>query len=123
MRFTKARSEQAFDRVVIETSGLADPGPISQDLLDAPELTPLFRLDGVICVVDALQGLLELERQRVSVKQAAMADRLVLTKSDISSPHAVARLRERLAALNPSAPLIVANHGAVDAGWLLDPVE
>jgi G3E family GTPase len=52
-----------------------------------------------------------------------MADRIVLTKSDISSPHAVARLRERLAALNPYAPLVVANHGAVEAGWLRDLVD
>ena len=118
----EARSAQGFDRVVIETSGLADPGPIAMDLLDAPELTTLFRLDGVVCVVDALQGLRELERQRVSAKQIAMADRLVLTKTDIASPHAVARLRDRLAAINPSAPLVVANKGAVDIGWLLNPV-
>ena len=118
----EARSAQGFDRVVIETSGLADPGPIAMDLLDAPELTTLFRLDGVVCVVDALQGLRELERQRVSAKQVAMADRLVLTKTDIASPHAVARLRDRLAAINPSAPLVVANNGAVDIGWLLNPV-
>ena len=119
----EARSAQGFDRVVIETSGLADPGPIAMDLLDAPELTTLFRLDGVVCVVDALQGLRELERQRVSTKQIAMADRLILTKTDIASPHAIARLRDRLAAINPSAPLAVANHGAVEIGWLLDPVS
>jgi G3E family GTPase len=118
----EARSAQGFDRVVIETSGLADPDPIAMDLLDAPELTTLFRLDGVVCVVDALQGLRELERQRVSTKQIAMADRLVLTKTDIASQHAVARLRDRLAAINPSAPLVAANHGAVDFDWLLDPV-
>jgi G3E family GTPase len=119
----ESRSERAFDRVVIETSGLADPGPISADLLDAPELTQLFRLEGVVCVVDALQGLLEFDRQRISVKQVAMADRLVLTKSDIASPHAIPRLLERLAAINPSAPLTVANYGDVDPGWLLRPVE
>ena len=119
----EARSVQGFDRVVIETSGLADPGPIAMDLLDAPELTTVFRLDGVVCVVDALQELRELERLRVSAKQIAMADRLVLTKTDIASPHAIVRLRDRLAALNPSAPLVVANNGAVDIAWLLDPVS
>ncbi len=118
----EARSAQGFDRVVIETSGLADPGPIAMDLLDAPELAGLFRLDGIVCVADGLQGLRELERLRVCAKQIAMADRLVLTKTDIASPHAIARLRDRLAALNPSAPLVVANHGAVDIDWLLDPV-
>ncbi len=118
----EARNAQGFDRVVIETSGLADPGPIAMDLLDTPELTTLFRLDGVVCVVDALQGVRELERQRVSAKQVAMADRLVLTKTDIASPHGIAKLRDRLAAINPSAPLVVANNGAVDIGWLLDPI-
>ena len=118
----EARSAQNFDRVVVETSGLADPGPIAINLLDAPELTTLFRLDGIVCMVDAVQGLRELERQRVSARQIAIADRLVLTKTDIASSHAVARLRERLAAINPSAPLVVANHGAADIGWLLDPV-
>jgi G3E family GTPase len=57
----ESRGERAFDRVVIETSGLADPGPLSQDILDSPELTPLFRLDGVICVVDGLQDCLSLK--------------------------------------------------------------
>ena len=118
----EARSAQGFDRVVIETSGLTDPGPIETDLLDAPELAGLFRLDGVVCVADGLQGLRELERQRVCAKQVAMADRLVLTKTDISSPHSVSRLRDRLAALNPSAPIAVANNGAVDLRWLLDPI-
>ncbi len=115
----RVRSEQGFDRVVIETSGLANPGPIARDLLDAPELT-LYRLDGIVCMVDALQGLRELERQRVSANQIAVADRLVLTKTDIAAPHAVPRLRERLVAINPTAPLVVANNGAVDIGWLLD---
>lgn len=117
----EARGVQGFDRAVIETSGLADPGPIAADLLDAPELASLFRLDGIVCVADALQGLRELERQRVCAKQIAIADRLVLTKTDIASPHAVPRLRDRLAAINPSAPLVVANKGSVDIGWLLDP--
>ncbi len=114
----EARSEQPFDRVVIETSGLADPGPIALDLLDAPGLMALFRLDGIVCMVDALEGLRALDRQRVSAKQIAIADRLVLTKTDIASPHAVPRLRDRLSAINPSAPLIVANNGSVDIGWL-----
>ena len=118
----EARSEQPFDRIVIETSGLADPGPIALDLLDAPELTALFRLDGIVCTIDALEGLRALERQRVSAKkQIAMADRLVLTKTDIASPHAVPRLRDQLSAINPSAPLVVANRGEVDVNWLLAP--
>jgi G3E family GTPase len=77
----------------------------------------------VVAVVDALQGFRELERQRVCVKQVALADRIVLSKSDIAAPQAVARLRERLAEINPWAPLVAANHGAVDAAWLFDPAS
>nr|WP_281414101.1 GTP-binding protein [Rhodoblastus sphagnicola] len=115
------RAEKPFERVVIETSGLADPGPILAPLVQAPELTGLFRVDGVVAVVDALQGLRELGRQRVCVKQVALADRILLSKSDIAAPLAVTRLRDRLAEINPWAPLTTANHGAVDAAWLFDP--
>jgi G3E family GTPase len=119
----RRREENPFERVVIETSGLADPGPILAPLVQAPELTALFRIESVVAVVDALQGLRELEQQRVCVKQVALADRIVLSKSDIAAPLAVARLRERLAKINPWAPLVAANHGAVDAAWLFDPVS
>jgi G3E family GTPase len=116
----RRRAANPFERVVIETSGLADPGPILAPLVQAPELTALFRMDAVVAVVDALQGLRELGRQRVCVKQVALADRIVLSKSDIAAPVAVARLRDRLAEINPWAPLTMANHGAVDAAWLFD---
>lgn len=115
------RAALPFDRVIIETSGLADPAPILAPLVEVPELTRLFRVDGVVALVDALQGLRELGRQRVSVKQVAVADRIILTKSDIAAPRVVGQLQERLTALNPWAPVIVANHGAVDAAWLFDP--
>jgi G3E family GTPase len=115
------RAEKPFERVVIETSGLADPGPILAPLAQSPELAGLFRIDGVVAVVDALQGLRELGRQRVCVKQVALADRVVLSKSDIAAPLAVARLRDRLAEINPWAPLIAANPGAVESAWLFDP--
>jgi G3E family GTPase len=114
------REASPFDRIVIETSGLADPGPILAPLIQAPELTSLFRVDGVIALVDALQGSRELDRQRISVKQIALADRIILTKSDIAAPRAVARLHEQLGQLNPWAPIVVANHGDVDDLWLFD---
>jgi G3E family GTPase len=114
------RAEKPFERVVIETSGLADPGPILAQLGQAP-LRDLFHIDGVVAVVDALQGLRELARQRVSVKQVALADRIVLSKSDIAAPVAVTRLKDRLAEINAWAPLIAADHGAVDAAWLFGP--
>lgn len=112
------RAALPFDRVIIETSGLADPGPILAPLIQAPELTGLFRVDGVVAVVDALQGARELGRQRVSANQVAVADRIVLSKSDIAAPLAVERLRTLLAQVNPWAPVTVASHGVVEPDWL-----
>lgn len=115
------RAKIPFQRVIVETSGLADPGPLLAPLVQDIKLTQFFRVDSVVAVVDALQGFRELERQKVCVKQVALADRIVLSKSDIAAPVAVARLKERLFELNPFAPIVVANHGAVEAAWLFDP--
>jgi len=119
----RRREGLAFDRVIIETSGLADPGPIIVPLLQDPALTGLFRFEDVTTVIDALQGLRELDRQRVSTKQIVLADRIVLTKSDIAAPRAVTALRERLARLNPWAPLALARHGLVEGGWQFEGVR
>jgi G3E family GTPase len=112
------RAQVPFDRVAIETSGLADPLPILKRLGALPALRERFFIDSVIATVDAIQGERELGRQKVLRRQAAVADRLVLTKSDIASRPALARLQARLREINPSAPLIVASHGAVDATQL-----
>lgn len=117
------RARIPFNRVIIETSGLADPGPILAPLLQDPELKPHFRVDGVVATVDAIAGERELARERVSLEQVAIADRIVLTKSDIAAPRAVLRLQQRLAAINPWAPVLVANHGDVAADWLLSPLD
>jgi G3E family GTPase len=95
----------AFRRVVIETSGLADPVPIAYTLLADPVLQHHFRLGNVITTVDAVNGADQLERFEESVKQVAVADRLVLTKSDLAAPDEVAALRETLQQLNVSAPI------------------
>lgn len=112
------RAGLAFERVVIETSGLADPLPILRRLGEAAALTERFVLEGVITTVDAIQGERELGRAPVSRRQVAVADRILLTKGDIAARAAVARLQERLRALNPDAPLIVAAHGAVEPAQL-----
>lgn len=110
------RAAQPFDRVVIETSGLADPAPILQRLVQTPELHRLYRIDRVVATVDAIQGERELGRQRVSLKQVAIADQLVLTKGDIASRPAVERLQRLLADINPTAPIIRAGERDVDPG-------
>lgn len=112
-----------FERIVIETSGLADPAPILQALMTEAALAERLRLAGVVTTVDAVTGAATLDRQPEAVKQAAVADRLILTKTDMVSSHAaragMAELTARLTALNPAAPLIVARRGIVDPGAVL----
>ena len=109
-----------FRRVVIESTGLADPAPILQTLMSDPLLADRFRLDGVIATVDAVNGMEQLDRHFESVKQAAVADRLVLTKTDLAEPAQLAALQARLKRLNPAAPQILARLGEVDAARLFD---
>jgi G3E family GTPase len=105
--------EIAFDRVVIETTGLADPAPILHTLMAEPDIVRRYRLDGIVTTVDAVTGSATLDAQPESVKQAAVADRIVLTKTDLASPEALAELSRRLAALNPGARRITAVMGEV----------
>jgi G3E family GTPase len=93
----------SFDRVLVETTGLADPVPILQTLVADPELAPLFRLDSVVTLVDGVNGALQLDAHPESVKQAAVADRLLVTKTDLADPQAVEVLIERLRRINPGA--------------------
>src|SRR4030095_9907025 len=94
-----------FGRVLVETTGLADPAPIVQLLLNNPLLSHFVRLDTVVTTVDAVHGERQLDAQAEAVKQVAIADRLLLTKTDIAEADAVDRLRARLARLNPGAQL------------------
>ena len=121
-------SSHAFDRIVIETTGLADPAPILQALLTDPVVAARFRLDGVIATVDAVVGQSTLDRHIEAVKQAALADRLVLTKIDLADAGDCSALENRLRAINPAAPIFRARQGAVDPGVLFgigtyDPVS
>jgi len=109
-----------FDRVIVETTGLADPAPIIHTLMSDPLLAARFRLDGVVATVDAVHGAGQLDQHPESVKQAAVADRIVLTKTDAATPNTTLALCKRLAALNPAAPVIPAAFGAVDPATLFD---
>lgn len=92
-----------FDRVVIETTGLADPAPILHTLMTDPLIASRFRLDGVVTTIDSVHGMGQLDEHEESLKQAAVADRVVLTKTDIAAPGQVEALRRRLHDLNPGA--------------------
>lgn len=102
-----------FRRVLVESTGLADPAPIAQLLLNNPLVSHDFRLDAIVATVDAMHGNRQLDEHREAVKQAAMADRLLVTKADIADAEAAARLRGRLARLNPGATVQEATHGEV----------
>jgi G3E family GTPase len=106
-----------FKRVVIETTGLADPAPILHAVLYHPYLSMRYALEGVVAIVDAVNAHASLDTYEEARKQVAMADRLVITKTDIA-PN-VSGLEERLRGLNPGAPILRAVNGAVDARALV----
>jgi G3E family GTPase len=108
-----------FDRVVIETSGLADPAPILHAVMSDDALAERLTLAGVVTTVDAVHGARTLQQQPESVKQVAVADRLVLTKTDLVA-ETPAALTDHLAVLNPSAPVLPASFGEIDPERLFD---
>jgi G3E family GTPase len=108
-----------FRRLVIESTGLADPLPILSTVRSDPVLRHHFSLGTVITTVDAVNGERQLDSQPESIKQAAVADRLVLTKTDLTTVEVVDRLAERLHRINPSAPLWRGAEDDFDADALL----
>ncbi|MEM7422327.1 MAG: GTP-binding protein [Pseudomonadota bacterium] len=118
-RFARG-GELWFDRVVIETTGLADPAPILHTLMTEPAIARRYRLDGVIATIDAANGGDTFDRQIEAVKQAAVADRLLITKTDLVDRDALRTLQDRLRSMNPAAPQIIAENGVVDPESLFD---
>jgi G3E family GTPase len=108
-----------FSRVLLETTGLADPAPVLHTAMAHPYLVKRFRLDGVVTVVDAVNGEATLDAHPEAIKQAAVADRIVLSKTDLASADETARLRSRLHALNPAAGVLDAGKGEATAERLL----
>jgi G3E family GTPase len=100
-----------FARIVLETTGLADPAPVLQTAMAHPYLVQRLRLDGVITVVDAVNATATLDAHLEAVKQVALADRIVVTKSDLlqSGTQTLSELKARLATLNPAAPILEAS--------------
>ena len=110
-----------LDRVVVETTGLADPAPILHTIFADPVLQHHFSVDLVLTTVDAVNGDLHLDRNPESLKQIAAADKIVVTKTDAAEPDAVRGLLSRLGAINPSARVIEAAFGETDADELFRP--
>ena len=109
-----------FRRVIIETTGLADPLPIIHELLEHPTILGHYCLAGVITCVDGVFGSDQLDRQSESLRQAAVADRLLITKSDLAAAGQMPNLTARLHALNPAAEIHFFAQGNVDPQWVLD---
>jgi G3E family GTPase len=114
----RIRGELEFDRVVIETTGLADPAPILQTLTTDQYLARATRLDGVVTVADAANGQATLDAQFEAVSQAAMADLIVLSKTDLVAPEQLIMLEERLRGINSGARILHAVRGEGLAGRL-----
>jgi G3E family GTPase len=112
-----------FSRVVIETSGLADPGPILQTFSTDRALGGEFHIDVVLAVVDAVAGAANLEAAAEARKQAILADRLVISKSDLAEPAAIERLKQRLQRLNPRAAIDIAVAGVLDPDRVVAPTN
>lgn len=102
-------------RVVVETTGLADPAPVLQSIMAHPALVQAFRLDGVITLVDAVNGEATLDAHVEAVKQAAVADRIVLAKTDLADPAEAEALRARLKQINPGAVVLDVNEASAAA--------
>ncbi|MEO0989432.1 MAG: GTP-binding protein [Pseudomonadota bacterium] len=114
----RSAGEFSFDRVVIETTGLAEPGPILQTLLVDPFLARRTRMDGVVTVVDAANGLATLDDAFEAVSQVAMADLIILSKTDLVDADQLASMEARFSALNSGAQILRAVRGAGTTGRL-----
>lgn len=110
-----------FNRVIVETTGLADPAPILQTVIGHPYLMLRYRLDGMVTTVDAVNGMATLNEYEEAVRQVAMADRLVITKTDlVEDENSLSELRTRLEKLNPSADICDAARDKIGAAQLLN---
>jgi G3E family GTPase len=116
----KARGELAFERVIIETTGMANPGPVTQTFFMDDDIASTYLLDAVITVVDAKHGHATLDAQPEAQNQVGFADRILLTKTDLVTAGEVESLRERLLAMNPRAPIRAVHMGEVPLSEVLD---
>jgi len=109
-----------FDRVIIETTGMANPGPVTQTFFMDEDVGRNFRIDAVITVVDAKHGHQTLDQQAEAQNQVGFADRILLSKTDLVDPEEVSSLRERLVRMNPRAPIRNVHMGQVAVSEVLD---
>ena len=120
LRIKRKAGELKFERVIIETTGMANPGPVCQTFFMDDEISGYYKLDAVITVVDAKHGMETLDRQEEAQKQAGFADRILVSKKDLVSDEEYQALRGRLLRINPRAPITPVHFGETDLQALLD---
>ncbi|MGB6056248.1 MAG: GTP-binding protein [Burkholderiaceae bacterium] len=112
--------ELAFDHVIIETTGLANPGPVAQTFFMDEEVASQFRLDAIVTVVDARHAMRQLDEHEEAQRQVGFADRILLSKTDLVGADDVRELRARLQRINPRAPIDTADFGRAPLDAILD---
>ena len=120
LRTRRQSGELNFERVIIETTGMANPGPVCQTFFMDDDIAEYFRLDAVITVVDAKHGMETLDRQEEAQKQVGFADRILVSKKDLVQEHDYQSLRARLLRMNPRASITPVHFGETDIASLLD---
>jgi G3E family GTPase len=116
----RSSGEIDFDRVVIETTGLADPGPVAQTFFVDPVVADAYRLDAILTVVDALHAPRQLDEHAEIQEQIGFADRLLISKRDLVDDDTLSSLQRRLTQMNPRAPVLAADFGRAPLDQLLD---
>ena len=118
-RFSR-NGQRQFRRVLIETTGLADPAPIIHTLMTHPQIAPKYRLDGIVATVDMATGMHTLDRHPEAIKQAAIADALLLTKADLMNDEQRQALLRRLDGINPAASRWEISNGEISPQKVLN---
>lgn len=109
-----------FNRLVIETTGMADPGPILANLMNEPVIESTYRLDAVVVTIDSIYGLEQIANNQEALKQAAVADVLILTKTDLASTEQIENLEQKLRNINPGATQHKVINGKLDPAFIID---
>ncbi len=120
LRQRRDAGDLSFDRVMIETTGLADPGPVAQTFFLDDDIADYYLLDAVITVVDAKHGNQQLDEHKEAVEQVGFADRILMSKVDVTAETDREKLRQRLVRINPRAPIKPVNFGNADIADVLD---
>ena len=120
LRTRRQAGELKFERVIIETTGMANPGPVCQTFFMDDDIADYYRLDAVVTVVDAKHGMETLDKQEEAQKQVGFADRILVSKKDLVTEAEYAALRRRIVHMNPRASIEAVHFGETDLKQLID---